>query len=193
MARRALVEDNELLARLGTTFRDVGYEGASLALLSESTGLKKASLYHRFPGGKEEMGAEVLAEAGRWLRDHVIVPLAGPGSPRERLQSMTRELDQFYDGGRKSCLLNMLSAPIGTSGTFGSAIRVLFEAFIDALAKVAIEAGAEKHEARARAERVVALIQGSLVLARGLGTAAPFRRLITDLADDLLGTAEPAT
>jgi AcrR family transcriptional regulator len=193
MARKALVEDDELLARLGTTFRDVGYEGASLALLSESTGLKKASLYHRFPGGKEEMGAEVLAEAGRWLSEHVLVPLAGPGSPRERLQSMARELDQFYDGGRKSCLLNMLSAPIGTTGTFGSAIRVLFEAFIDALTKVAIETGKEKLEARVRAERAVALIQGSLVLARGLGTAAPFRRLLSDLADDLLGTAEPET
>ena len=50
MARPQSVQDQDLMQRLSCVFRDVGYDGASLSILSEATGLKKASLYHRFPG-----------------------------------------------------------------------------------------------------------------------------------------------
>src|SRR3990167_1106920 len=118
MARKSLIGEEALVARLSATFRDVGYEGASLALLSEATGLKKASLYHRFPGGKEQMGLEVLQEAGRWLTEHVLGPLAGEGTPRERITAMARELDVFYRGGKQACLLNLLSSTIGETSPF---------------------------------------------------------------------------
>jgi AcrR family transcriptional regulator len=186
MARKALIEDDALLERLSDTFRDVGYDGASLVLLSEAAGLKKASLYHRFPGGKEQMGLEVLQEAGRWLTKHVLEPLAGEGSPRQRITAMTRELDCFYRGGEQACLLNLLSSPIGGAGPFKAAIRRMFEAFVDALADVVGETGCPAKVARDRAERGVALIQGSLVLARGLGTTEPFRKALRALPDELL-------
>ena len=49
------VQDIEIIESLVKTFRSNGYEGTSLAELAKSTGLKKASLYHRFPDGKQEM------------------------------------------------------------------------------------------------------------------------------------------
>ena len=186
MARKSLIANDALLERLSATFRDVGYEGASLARLSEATGLKKASLYHRFPGGKEQMGLEVLQEAARWLTLHVLEPLAGDGSPRERISAMTRELDCFYRSGEQGCLLNMLSSPMGESGPFKAAIRQVFEAFVSALARVVTEAGCPADLAQDRAERAVALIQGSLVLARGLGSTEPFRKALDALPGELL-------
>ena len=54
------VQDIEIMTSLVKTFRSRGYEGSSLAELAKSTGLKKASLYHRFPKGKEEMAIAVL-------------------------------------------------------------------------------------------------------------------------------------
>ncbi|MGE4305834.1 MAG: TetR/AcrR family transcriptional regulator [Novosphingobium sp.] len=191
MARKALIENDALIDRLSATFRDVGYEAASLALLSEATGLKKASLYHRFPGGKEQMGIEVLQEAGRWLTGHVLGPLAGEGTPRERITAMTRELDSFYSGGKQACLLNLLSSPIGEASPFKASIRLMFEAFVEALTKVIAEAGYSDTAARDRAERGVALIQGSLVLARGLESTEPFRKALVALPGELLaGTRE---
>jgi len=188
MARKASVGNEDLLARLGATFRRVGYDGASLAQLSEATGLKKASLYHRFPDGKEQMGLEVLQEAGRWLTRHVLEPLAGEGSPRERITAMASELDVFYQNGKQACLLNLLSSPIGIAGPFQTAIRDMLEAFVAALAAVAEEAGFTPTEARERAERLVALVQGGLVLARGLGSTDPFTRVLSRLPTELLGT-----
>ncbi len=185
MARKALVEDDALLDRLSATFRDVGYEAASLAMLSEAAGLKKASLYHRFPGGKEQMGLEVLQEAGRWLTEHVLRPLGAEGTPRERIDEMTRELDSFYRGGKQACLLNLLSSPIGDDSPFKATIRQMFEAFVDALANLIAENGCPASVARDRAERGVALIQGSLVLARGLGSTEPFRKALAALPAEL--------
>jgi AcrR family transcriptional regulator len=186
MARKALIENDALIDLLSATFRDVGYEAASLALLSQATGLKKASLYHRFPGGKEQMGLEVLQEAGRWLTAHVLGPLAGEGTPRERITAMTLELDSFYRGGKQACLLNLLSAPIGEESPFKESIRQMFEAFVVALTNVVAQDGCSVAEARDRAEHGVALIQGSLVLSRGLGSTEPFRKALNALPGELL-------
>ena len=63
MSRTSAIDDGELIARLSGVFRDVGYEGATLSALAAATGLQKASLYHRYPGGKQQMADEVLAAA----------------------------------------------------------------------------------------------------------------------------------
>ena len=51
--------------------RAKGFEGASMNDLAEATGLKKASLYHRFPGGKQEITEAVLAYTQSWGRTHI--------------------------------------------------------------------------------------------------------------------------
>ena len=65
------INEDELLDRLTDVFRTYGYEGASLSRISEVTGLQRASLYHRFPGGKEDMAKAVLSRAGQWLINRV--------------------------------------------------------------------------------------------------------------------------
>lgn len=186
MARKALVEDDVLIERLSKAFRSVGYEAASLTMLSRVTGLKKASLYHRFPGGKEQMGSEVLQNARAWLVAHILQPLSGNGSPEERIAAMARELDHFYQGGAQACLLNLLSSPVSCDGPFKTAIRQMFEAFVGTLEGVVAETGCPKRVARDRAERAVALIQGSLVMARGMGSTEPFRKVLKGLPSELL-------
>src|SRR5687767_7960924 len=59
-----LVSDKELLERLTGVFRRHGYDGASLSVIAAATGLQRSSLYHRFPGGKEQMAAEVARALG---------------------------------------------------------------------------------------------------------------------------------
>jgi TetR/AcrR family transcriptional regulator, lmrAB and yxaGH operons repressor len=189
VARPQSVDEDELLSRLASVFRDLGYEGASLSALSEGAGLQKASLYHRFPGGKQQMAEEVLSAALGWFSENVLAPLKGKGSAETRVATVARQLDAFYAGGRKACLLNMLSAPRGKDGPFSAAIRTAFEALIDAFARLARDAGATPKIARRKAERAVMLMQGSLVLSRGLGSPAPFQSFLSALPEDLLGEA----
>ncbi|MFT7651655.1 MAG: TetR/AcrR family transcriptional repressor of lmrAB and yxaGH operons, partial [Candidatus Azotimanducaceae bacterium] len=46
------IDKTQLTEDLRQVFITRGYDGATLAHLSASTGLSKASLYHHFPGGK---------------------------------------------------------------------------------------------------------------------------------------------
>ena len=85
MPRPKAVDDPALIARLTGVFRADGYDGASLTALAGAAGLKKASLYHRFPGGKAQMAQEALADAFDWFAAHVIAPLDRPGAPADRL------------------------------------------------------------------------------------------------------------
>lgn len=185
MPRPASIDDAELIARLSGVFQDVGYEGASLAALSDATGLQRASLYHRFPGGKQQMAEEVLASAIDWAVANVVAPLKAKGDLAQRLARARANLNELYGAGSKSCLLNMLMAPRNLGGPFAPAIKSAFEALIDAFAQFAREAGHRPAAARKAGERAVTLIQGSLVLARGLQNPKPFRDALDALEGEL--------
>ncbi len=189
MARPQSVDDEDLIARLSCVFRDTGYEGASLALLAEASGLSKASLYHRFPAGKQQMADEVLAAALAWYGANVIDPLKGDAPPAEKLAAVAKRLNGFYSGGRQACLLNVLAAPRAEPGPFSTAIKGAFQALIQAFAQVAQQAGFDTEAARARAERAVMLLHGSLVMSRGLGSSRPFANFLANLSGDLLDGA----
>lgn len=187
VGRKATVPDEQLIASLSRVFRDVGYEGATLSVLEAATGLKKASLYHRFPGGKAQMATEVLEAAGTWLDQNILTPLRSDASPELRIESMVKRLDEFYSGGKQACLLNMLSSSrVHDDGPFATRIREMFNALIEAFAAVALDGGADKKTSKVRAERVVILLHGSLVLARGIGSTRPFQDFLKSLPNELL-------
>lgn len=187
MARPQTIDDDDLIARLSGVFRAVGYAGASLSLLTQATGLQKASLYHRFPRGKQQMAEEVIAAAVAWYGANIFEPLKGGGAPEARLATVARNLDDFYASGGKACLLNMLAAPAEADGPFAAPIRAALEAIVEAFAGIARDAGHDAAAARARAERTAMLLHGSLVMSRGLGSSEPFRSFLSALPEELIG------
>ncbi len=193
----ALLPKDEVLDRLAGVFRTYSYEGATLARLSEATGLGRASLYHYFRDGKEGMARAVLERAGEAMRERVLAPLQGPGSPRERLEAMARGLDVFYADGTQACLLGLLSIGDGQA-LFGEPVRASLSWWIEAVASVVAEAGIGREAARDRAEDMVSAIQGALVMARAQGSTGAFKRFVTALPGQLLanigggGPARPA-
>lgn len=181
----AKVTDEDLIQVLTNVFRTRGYEGASLSEISEATGLEKASLYHRFPGGKEEMVAAVIRRMGQWFQDSVFAVLQGPGKPAQKVGRVAQNLRGLYVDGSKSCVLDTLSLP-GGGPPLREAVREALKAWLQAFTGVAHEAGASRAEARARAEQAIVEIEGSLVLARVLGDRKPFHRTIARLPKLLL-------
>ncbi len=181
----ARVDDAKLLAGLTRVFCLHGFEGASLSRISEATGLQRASLYHRFPGGKEEMAEAVLDETDRQFEEVVLAPLAGKGAPAARIRRMAEEVGRHYDEGRQSCLLDTLSLGEGSS-ELRRHVKRSFAAWRDALVAVAREGGATPAVAKRRAEEALVVIQGSLVLARGLGDRKAFQRVLAGLPGLLL-------
>ncbi len=174
------VPKDEVIRRLLAVFRLHGYEGASMAMISKKAGLQKASLYHLFPGGKEEMAKAVLGAIAEHMDEKVLKPMRTGGTPQERLEAMIAKVDSFYDCGQSSCLFETMS--LGTAdGPFRAAIQSAMGAWLEALAQLAKEHGATPAAARDRAERVITTIQGTLVVARCMNDSKVFRRGLKDL------------
>jgi TetR/AcrR family transcriptional regulator, lmrAB and yxaGH operons repressor len=186
------IDDAELAQKLAIVFRKGGYEGASLALISKETGLEKASLYHRFPGGKDEMVSAALAQVDGWFAAAVIAPLAGQGEPAEKLRLAQRGLRDFYQDGEMPCALDTLSLPPATA-CVREGLRNSYAAWVEAFGGLAREAGSSPSAAKRRAQRAVGLIEGALVISRVTGDTKPFRQAILELPSVLLEKDEPST
>ena len=89
---------------LAEIFRELGYEGTTLSRITERTGIGKGSLYHFFPGGKEEMAAAVLAEVDRWFEDFIYEPLRRD-EPAVAIAAMWRGVDDYFRSGGRICLV----------------------------------------------------------------------------------------
>lgn len=169
-----------MLPLLGEVFRVHGYEGASLALITEATGLGKGSLYHLFPGGKQQMAAEVLAEIDGWFTRHVFTPLREEADPRRGIAQMFDDVDAYFRSGRRVCLVGVFALGAARD-EFAAAVRRYFKAWTDALAAALVRAGHGRGEAAELAEDVLAGIQGALVLARGVDQPKVFARVLERL------------
>jgi AcrR family transcriptional regulator len=182
-----LVSERQLVERLTDLFRRVGYDGASLGAIAAATGLQKSSLYHRFPGGKHQMATEASAAVIDEFATSVLAPSGADDPVEQRIAAIAANLDRFYDGGARSCLLDMLS--VGDPGADASAnLAAAAAAWIEVFSSLAREAGAGAATARQRAEDAVASIEGALVLARVTGDRRPFRRALDHLPAQLLGS-----
>jgi AcrR family transcriptional regulator len=186
----ALASKDEIIDRLFTVFRDRGFEGASLADLSRATGLGKSSLYHHFPGGKEQM-AEAVLERATALIDNAILKVAQAPEPlKVRLRKIVAAFDQIFTGGRTSCVLGQLSsASVGADARHG--LRQAFAHWIEAIDGLAAESGMSPARARNFAEDWVARLQGALILQAATGDTGPFKRAMDALRDLAKEDAKP--
>ncbi|MBS7539034.1 TetR/AcrR family transcriptional regulator [Ancylobacter lacus] len=182
---RVVAEREDILPALGELFRECGYEGASLARISARTGLGKGSLYHFFPGGKDEMAEAVLAEIDGWFETRIFAPLReGRGragdDPAPPLPAMFDAVDAYFRSGRRACLIGAFA--LGqTRERFACRIDGYFRRWRDALAVALAREGFPRDEAAALAEEVVVAIQGAIVLAHALDDAAVFTRTLDRL------------
>ncbi|WP_243287587.1 TetR/AcrR family transcriptional regulator [Geothrix terrae] len=176
-----------ILLTLLEEFRGCGFDGVSLSRISEVTGLGKASLYHHFPGGKGEMAEAVMDLAASWLEGHVFGPLEGGADPATRLATVLDALEGFYAGGSKSCLLDVMPLTGGTA--VRAAVKAILQRLLAGFEQLALDGGLPAGTARARAEAALVSLQGSLVLARGLGETGPFMRALQALREGFLGRA----
>lgn len=170
----------EILQKLSRVFRRDGYSGASLTDLAGAVSLGKASLYQKFPDGKAQMGAEVLAEIGSSFEAEVLAPLREPGPAEIRFNRMLAGVRKFYEDGKLSCALDTLS--LGEAGqlyreTLSQAITHWQQTLID----LGREAGLSSAKAAIWAEEVVITVEGSLVLSRAANDPEIFRRAVKRL------------
>ncbi|MRH87528.1 TetR family transcriptional regulator [Nocardia sp. SYP-A9097] len=143
-----------------------GYHGFGLKKLSDAAGLPYGSIYHHFPGGKEEIAVSAITETGvlvgRMIRDapaDVFATAAGLFD----FMAAKLTVSEWTDG-----------CPVGTPALDGGsdvdAVRtacvIAFDAMAGGFADLFTEMGLPEQESRELATTVVAAYEGATILAR---------------------------
>lgn len=175
------VDDQALMEGLMAVLREKGFDGASLNDMAEATGLKKASLYHRFPGGKKEITQKVLDYVNTWNEAHIEKVLKAKNiKPKERLEQVIDNIRALYDNGDSMCLFRALTMET-SANLFGLQIEEGFNLWRDSFTQLGEDLGFDKSLAKRMAIEVLISIQGSLVVAKGLNDLAPFQQALNSI------------
>ena len=181
--------NDAILAALVQTFRQYGYEGASLSMLSKASGLGRSSLYHYFPKGKADMAQAALNWVLESFQQLVLAPLKQADlDSQQRLERCAQGLAEFYADGTRSCLLNLFS--VGQAEIlFQAQLQASTQAILQSFAEITQAEGIEPNLAQQRAEQLMIAIQGALVVSRTLGNNQTFLNVLQNLPQQLLNPA----
>jgi len=166
--------DKQVINGLTEVFCSKGYEGASLQDLATASGLKKASLYHRFPEGKKEMADAVLTHLNTFVQENVFDVLDDKNKkPEVRLKAALESIGELYDGGRRTCVFRALSMEAGIE-LFGKQIEAGMKQWIAKFEHIGLELKLSPKQANDYALQTLIDIQGCLIVVRGLGNTDIF-------------------
>jgi TetR/AcrR family transcriptional repressor of lmrAB and yxaGH operons len=180
--------DDGLMEKITEAFRAYGFEGTSLSTISKATGLIKASLYWRFPAGKEEMAEAAFRSVDQQFAHHILKPIDEAGPVATRLAKVAKRLGEFYGDGKRACLLDTLTLG-GSPPAIQKHARLTLEFWVSQFEKLARESGLNPATARLAAEDAVAALEGGLVLARVSGDRDAFQRAVESLGGRLTKAA----
>jgi AcrR family transcriptional regulator len=169
---------DRILERSAELFRRQGFTGTGVKQIVSEASAPFGSLYHFFPGGKAQLGAEVIRHSGA-LYGQLIEAFFPPGCEPV---SATRA---FFAGAAQTlvetdyadaCPIATVALEVSsTSEPLREACAEVFDAWIESAAARFVEAGVPRRRARALAVTLLCSLEGAFVLARALRTTEPLR------------------
>ncbi len=170
---------------LYSTFRAVGYDGATLVALSQATGLGKASLYYHFPGGKKEMAVELLRSSVAELNQLAFRHLGKKKkTPSDRLQRFLSGFSDYVSQGEENCLAAMFVLG-GERSRFQDSIKQQSESWLAELGSTYSETGLSDKKAHRKALEMFTSLHGALCVARMLDDPGVFQQTVNRLSKSL--------
>lgn len=179
MAQKAQHHDN-LVETAMRLFRRQGYSASGLQQIIAEAGAPKGSLYHYFPGGKEELAAAAVELAGELVADMFEKAASHAKSAAQFRQAVIEIYAEWMEQGefRSGCPIAtaMLEcapqSPLVTHAgkeAFGKWQRIAAQAFR--------ADPAFKDDPVAAADVFIASLEGALILSRVRQSTEPLRRL----------------
>ena len=92
-----------------TLFMDRGYNAITLRDIADELGIKQASLYYHFPGGKEQL---FLAMAERMFERHRQGIMAALAAGKGDLRAQLREVAEWFGSQRPVKFMGMMHADL---------------------------------------------------------------------------------
>ncbi len=161
---------DRILDTTAELFRRYGYTGTGLKQIVQRANAPFGSLYHFFPGGKEELGAEVIRRSGRMYQELVTPILTSGGS------DVLTGLANVYTGAaavlqdtdyEDACPIATVALEVASvNETLREATAEVFESWVESATSYFTGAGIAETQARQLAIGMIAALEGAFVLAR---------------------------
>jgi len=168
--------------------RRQGYAATGLNEIVAHSVAPKGSLYFHFPGGKEELAAAAMQDAGEELRRAIAAILASSEELGEALGALVDALAAGLEasGYRDGCPIATVTLEAASgSEALRTTAQTVFASWLQALEGRLRRAGLDAVAAERRALLVLAAIEGALILARAGRDLAP----LAAVRQELLGLA----
>lgn len=159
-------------------FRRQGYTGTGVKAIVTEAGAPFGSLYHFFPGGKEQLGAEVIRWSGALFAQ--LVPAVFDPAP-----DVATAVEDFFTGAAgtlretdfaDACPIATVALEVAsTNEPLREAAAEVFEGWTAGLAARFAHAGIPEDRSRELALATLAALEGAFVLARATRTTEPLR------------------
>jgi AcrR family transcriptional regulator len=170
---------DRIVTATGELFRRHGYNGTSLKQVTMAARAPFGSLYHSFPGGKEELGEAVVLTSGQAygeLFEAVYDQAAGPAEA----------VTDFFDGAAQvlvetdyvdACPIGTVALEVAsTNDRLRRATATVFAGWERSVAGRFAAAGIAPGDAEELATTLVAAVEGGFMLSRAARSPEPMRR-----------------
>src|SRR5438105_2777116 len=157
-------------------FRRQGYTGTGVKQIVAEASAPFGSLYHFFPGGKEQLGEEVIRWSGAIygrLIDEFFLPGADPVAATHDFFAAAAETLVETDYADACPIATVALEVSSTSEPMREACADVFNSWVDAATQRLQDAGLTRPCARALAFSMLASLEGAFVLARALRSTEP--------------------
>ena len=150
-------------------FARQGYHGTGVKALAGHADAQLASLYHFFPGGKQQLAAVSIVRAGAFYQDLVTEVIDAEPDIVTGLEAMfagaaaTLEATDYAD----ACPIETVALEVASSNEhLRQATADVFESWIDAGTDRLVAAGIPEEEARRLTIVFLSALEGAFVLCR---------------------------
>ncbi|HTU79899.1 MAG TPA: TetR/AcrR family transcriptional regulator [Solirubrobacteraceae bacterium] len=157
-------------------FRRQGYTGTGIKQILAAASAPFGSLYHFFPGGKEQLGAEAIRTSGRlYMQLFATIAAQAP--------DVVTGVGEFFDGAAHTlretdyadaCPIATVALEVAsTNEPLREATAEVFDSWIAGATEYFAAARMPREQARELAFAMLSLLEGAFVFARALRSTEP--------------------
>jgi TetR/AcrR family transcriptional repressor of lmrAB and yxaGH operons len=160
-------------------FRTQGYSGTGLKQLAQEADAPWSSMYHFFPGGKQQLGAEVVRFAAERYAALIAKAFAVFPDPADAVAAMFKGEAKLLAESRFRNGCPVAAVTLDVASTVEELRQPCAEAFdlwIGAIARGLGATGLPAKEARTLASYVLSSLEGAILLSRAEHSVAPLER-----------------
>jgi AcrR family transcriptional regulator len=167
---------DRIMDRSAELFRRQGYAGTGIKQILAAADAPFGSLYHFFPGGKEQLAAATIRSSGQLYTElFATIAAHAPDVPTAVGDFFSGAADTLRDTDyADACPIATVALEVSsTNEQLRQACADVFDGWIAGATQYFTAAGIEQHNARELALSMLCLLEGAFVFCRALRSTEP--------------------